>query len=198
MQDEDFGIGLANPVRDAQALFRGILDALAHPGNAQDLASSSDGIEALNRELAGILLTLCDHDTPIWLSSSLRSPGIAGFVGFHTGAPIVADLEAASFAFVALGDTIPDLTAMNQGQQEYPDRSTTLVLALPALSDGPELCISGPGILGTRTIAPQGLPENFRRQWDDNRELYPRGIDLLLVTADTVMGLPRSSNIVEG
>lgn len=197
MLSHDFGAGFADPVVDAQAAFRAILDALANPGTAQKLAGTSDGSGALGRDLVSILLTLSDHDTTIWLSPALDVGAVKGFVGFHTGASVVDEPAKANFAFVALGDAMPELGRCNLGTQEYPDRSTTIVAEVPALSGGAKLVLRGPGIRETQEISPVGLPGDFVAQWSENRELFPRGVDLLLVAGGQVMGLPRSTRIVE-
>ena len=197
MLSHDFGAGFADPVIDAQAAFRAILDALAHPGTAQKLGSTSDGLGALGRELVSTLLTLSDHDTAISLSPALDVDAVRAFVGFHTGVPIVAETAKAAFAFVALGDALPELAKCNLGTQEYPDRSTTLVVELPALSGGPMLVLRGPGIENTKEFSPVGLPGDFVGQWGENREIFPRGVDLLLVADGQVIGLPRTTRIVE-
>jgi len=193
MLSHDFGAGFADPVRDAQAVFRAVLDALANPGTPQKLVAAN----AQMRELGSILLALTDHDTTIWLSAGQQTGTVKSFVGFHTGAAVMSDPAKANFAFVGLGDALPDLGKCNLGTQEYPDRSTTIVAELPSLTGGPKLVLRGPGIRDTHEISPMGLPGDFVAQWAENRDLFPRGIDLLLVADGQVMGLPRSTRIVE-
>ena len=77
-------------------------------------------------------------------------------------------------------------------------RKLVIVLAVTALSSGDELIITGPGIRDHGHIGPVGLPQDFVAQWTENRELFPRGIDLLLVADGQVMGLPRSTRISKG
>jgi alpha-D-ribose 1-methylphosphonate 5-triphosphate synthase subunit PhnH len=191
--------GFSDPVLQSQAAFRAIMDALANPGSVQVFAQPSVAQGALTAELASILLTLGDQDTPIWLAAGFRdAAGIAPFVAFHTGAPIVREPGRAVFAFAGSAGALPRFDQFNLGTQEYPDRSTTIVLAVTALSGGTELIIRGPGIKGQGHISPIGLPEGFVAQWADNRELFPRGIDLLLVADGAVLGLPRSTRISEG
>jgi len=197
MLSHDFGAGFADPVRDAQGVFRAVLDALSHPGTAQKLAGSSEGSGAFGRDLVSTLLTLSDHDTTIWLSPALDVDAVKGFVGFHTGASVVDDPAKANFAFVALGDAMPELARCNLGTQEYPDRSTTIIAEVPALSGGAKLVLRGPGIRDTQEFGPVGLPEDFVSQWGENREIFPRGVDLLLVADGQVIGLPRTTRIVE-
>jgi alpha-D-ribose 1-methylphosphonate 5-triphosphate synthase subunit PhnH len=139
---------------------------------------------------------LTDHDTPLWLAEEYRTDEVSSFIGFHTGAPIVSALTAAQFAFASRA-SLPPLAQFNLGTQEYPDRSTTVVLALPALEGGPDLVLRGPGIEDHWHISPMGLPDDFSAQWASNRTLFPRGIDLLLVADGKVMGLPRTVRIEE-
>jgi alpha-D-ribose 1-methylphosphonate 5-triphosphate synthase subunit PhnH len=191
--------GFADPVMQSQAAFRAILDALANPGTVQKLITPAAFGASISGELASVLLTLSDHDTPIWLSSSLRSDrAVTEFIAFHAGAPLLAEPAQASFAFVGAGDALPSLSLFNQGTQEYPDRSTTIVLEVSALEGGATLTQRGPGINGHCHVSPSGLPGDFIAQWEGNRELFPRGVDLLLVAGGQVMGLPRSTRIEEG
>jgi alpha-D-ribose 1-methylphosphonate 5-triphosphate synthase subunit PhnH len=41
------------------------------------------------------------------------------------------------------------------------------------------------------------LPPDFAAQWSANRALFPRGIDLLLVSGADIVGLPRTGRLVE-
>jgi alpha-D-ribose 1-methylphosphonate 5-triphosphate synthase subunit PhnH len=189
--------GFASPVLEAQTAFRAIMDALANPGTVQNLVAPQTASAHLPAGLASVVLTLTDHDTPAWLSQSLQAPAVREFVGFHTGAPIVQQPGRAAFAFAASAAELPPLDQFNLGTQEYPDRSTTIVLAVEALTGGKTLVIRGPGIKDHAHISPHGLPENFVAQWAANRELFPRGIDLLLIADGQVMGLPRSTRIGE-
>ena len=96
-----------------------------------------------------------------------------------TGASLTSVKADARFAFVEAGTPVPSLTQFSLGTQEYPDRSTTLVIEVAALDGGQPLQLTGPGIRDTATITPKGLPETFLRQWSDNREIFPRGVDVI-------------------
>ncbi len=190
--------GFADPVLESQAVFRAIMDALAHPGTPQKLTSSALAQGPLTPELVSGLLTLSDTDTPLWLPDAVRNERITAFIAFHTGAPMVSDPARASFAFAAAAEDLPPLAAFNPGTQDYPDRSTTIVLAVPALTGGPLHVIAGPGIRDHAHFSPLSLPEDFAAQWSANRAIFPRGVDLLLVAEGEVMGLPRSTRLEEG
>ena len=187
--------GFADPVFGAQSNFRALMDALANPGLPQGLG----GVErsaGLSPELAAVALTLCDHDTPLWLDLALaESEAIVAWLRFQTGAPLTTDPARAHFALVSEGASLPRLDRFGLGTDEYPDRSTTVALALPGLEGGPALTLRGPGIKDVRSLSPRGLPADFLAHWRDNRALFPRGVDLLLVAGGQVIGLPRTTRI---
>ena len=60
---------------------------------------------------------------------------------------------------------------------------------------GEELKLCGPGIAGTRSLSAQPLPPDFRARLLANREMFPRGLDLILVSPDAVAALPRSLRV---
>jgi alpha-D-ribose 1-methylphosphonate 5-triphosphate synthase subunit PhnH len=191
--------GFADPVMQSQTAFRAIMDALANPGTAQNLVTPHSTGGSIRAELVSVMLTLADHDTSIWVDDPLRGDAdILDFINFHTGAPVVREPGRAVFAFATGAEHLPRLDQFNLGTQEYPDRSTTIVLAVPSLTGGATLITRGPGIKDHGHISPAGLPEDFVAQWVGNRELFPRGIDLLLVAPGQVMGLPRTTRIAEG
>ena len=191
--------GFADPILQSQTAFRAIMDALANPGTCQDLVIAQPSSLSMSAELVSTLLTLSDHDTLIWLDKGLaRDNAVSAFIGFHAGAPITAEPGRAAFAFASAAETLPALDQFNLGTQEYPDRSTTIVLVVPSLTGGETLVLRGPGIRDHIHISPTGLPGDFVAQWAANREIFPRGIDLLLVADGQVMGLPRTTAITQG
>jgi len=188
--------GFAEPVFGAQVSFRALMDALANPGRPQAFDQRLEAPAALAPELAAVALTLCDHDTQLWLDPALaESDAVDGWLRFHTAAPLTTDPASATFALLSDVAALPSLERFALGSDEYPDRSTTIALLLPALSGGPELTLRGPGVDDHIHIAPLGLPADFVAQWGGNRELFPRGIDLLLLAGGKVIGLPRSTRI---
>lgn len=190
--------GFADLVFDGQKVFRATMDALANPGRVQPLGVLAAPPAPLTAELAALALTLCDHDSPVWLDAALAgAPAVADWLRFHTGAPITADKRQAMFALVSNVAALPELAAFALGTDEYPDRSTTLIVAVDSLEDGGALEFRGPGIKEVATVAPHPLPADFTAQWDENRQQFPRGVDVILVAPGVVAGLPRTTRIVE-
>ena len=187
--------GFENPVFDAQSSFRAVMDALARPGTIQHIACHLTPPKGLCTASAALMLTLCDYDTPVYLSSALTQGPVLAWLGFHAGAKTTNDKSSAAFAFFEKGSALPPFSQFAQGIQEYPDRSTTIILEVASLEGGPRLSLTGPGIKGETEITPHGLPATFLDQWRANRALFPRGIDLILTCGNGLIGLPRTVNI---
>lgn len=188
--------GFADPVRDAQASFRRILDAMSHPGTRVALAPAQ-GDDAVGFGAVGALaLTLLDFETPAWVGPGLRD-GLADWLRFHCGCPLTGDPHAAAFAF-ADASALPDLDSFNAGDEKYPDRAATLVIAVSALDGGQMVALEGPGIRDSRTIAPQGLPAAFWPQARSNRARFQLGVDIVFAAGAEIIALPRSTRILEG
>lgn len=188
--------GFADPVRQSQAMFRSAMWALAEPGKAIEAPVRLDAPKPLGPVAAALVLTLADFETSFWLDPLLAgAPDVAAFLRFHTGARLVADPAAAQFALVADPAALLPFSAFACGTAEYPDRSTTLILQVEALSAGAQLVLTGPGIAGTATIAPSPVPADFAARLAENRQSFPQGVDLFLVTGTAVAGLPRSVRV---
>ncbi|WP_430258036.1 phosphonate C-P lyase system protein PhnH [Neorhizobium sp. IRS_2294] len=187
--------GFTDPVFQSQTIFKTLMDGMARPGTIYDAALQAGQPEPLGNAAGAIALTLCDHDTPVWLSAGLAKSAMPEWIGFHTGAPITREKAQSSFAFIEAGTAPSSFGLFAAGTQEYPDRSTTLILEVAALGEGEKLSLTGPGILGTRTVAVSGLPDMFQRLWDDNRALFPRGVDVILTAGAQFLCLPRTTRI---
>lgn len=186
----------SDPVMAAQAAFRAVLDATARPGKIVATTQPLTPPAPLAPGAAAIALTLCDHDTPVWLDAQLTAvPAVTEWLRFHTGARIADDAANAAFAFVADATALPPLDRFNPGTLEYPDRSTTIVLQVESFAAGRGLVLSGPGISGQHAVRVTGLPADMPERLAANRRLFPRGVDLLLVCGADVMALPRTTRV---
>lgn len=188
--------GFSDPVFAAQGVFRAVMDAMARPGSIRQLPALAAPPTPLTPAGAAVALTLCDHETAIWLDPVLQAArGAVAWLGFHAGAPLARTPAEAQFAIVsAPGDCIA-LENFSQGTQEYPDRSATLIFQIETLSGGRKLVLKGPGIATTATIAPAPLPRHFVEQWRQNGARFPRGVDIVLAAPEGIACLPRTTRI---
>ncbi len=190
--------GFAEPVDDAQVTFRAVLQAMARPGTVAELAVCPLAPAPLSPAMAAVALMLADHETPIWLGASLDVAEVRNFLTFHTGAPIVDVAAKARFVLVADDGELPDPDQINIGTPDYPDRSATLLIGAEAFDDGAAVRLSGPGIRGESEFRARGFDLTFWRRAQDNHELYPLGVDVVLCAGTQIAALPRSTRIVLG
>ena len=192
-------IGFANKVLSAQSTFRSVMDAMARPGTVQRIVAAVGAPAGMMSGTAAIALTLFDHDTPIWLDSLLSAtPDVARWLKFHTSAPVVTDSSIASFALVGDPENLPGLDRFAFGSNEYPDRSTTLILQVESLTGGVVVELRGPGIDGAATLRASIQPGDLFERLAVNATLFPRGIDVVLVHNDSIVAIPRTTRLVRG
>ncbi|MDZ4095590.1 MAG: phosphonate C-P lyase system protein PhnH [Paracoccaceae bacterium] len=173
------------PVQSAHA-FRAALDAMARPGRIVTLAGAAP--PAPMSQAAGVLLlTLADSTTPIHLASSHDLPGVRDWITFHTNAPLVTPGQA-SFVLGSWSALQP-LHRFAIGTPEYPDRSATLIIEMPAL-DATGAQLTGPGIKDKAMLS---LPDNAA--FAANHALYPLGQDFFLTCGARLAALPRSTQV---
>lgn len=196
MAPPTIGPAFAEPVRDAQRTFRQIMTAMAQPGTVVAIDAVHGAPPAIGPAMAAVLLTLCDYETPIWLDEPLTAGGVDAYARFHCGTPICASHADAAFAFVSSTRLLPELASFAQGTLEYPDRSTTIVIAVDSLVVGDGLLLTGPGIATVAQLRVSPMPAGLPDQLAVNRGRYPRGVDLILCAGRQLAALPRST-IVE-
>ena len=162
-------LAFSQPVFDMQRVFRVVLDAMSRPARLCRLPVFPQSVpDGLSPVLADLALTLCDGESPLWLSPGLRKDETTTWLRFHCGCPIVEEADKAAFALVADASELPPLSAFAQGVPAYPDRSATVLLA--------------------------GLAFDAER-WRENASGFPLGVDMLLCGADGVAGLPRTTRL---
>lgn len=185
--------GFADPVLDAQATFRAVLDAMSRPGRVLRAGTALHPPAPLSPAAAAVLLALADADTPLWHDAGAEA---GAWLRFHGGAPVVADPAAA--AFVLATGTPPALAALAQGSEEEPQAGATLVLQVAALAEGEGWRLAGPGIAREHRLRVTGAPEGFLAAWAANRAGFPCGVDVVLCAGDRLAALPRTVMIAEG
>ena len=180
-----------------QAVFRAVMDAMAHPGRVNPLtALPTEWPAPLNPGAAAVALCLADFETPVWLDDAAGDGDAAAWLRFHTGARITSDPPEAAFAVVTDTRRAPDFQAFALGSLDYPDRSTTFILQVDAFGNGATRTFAGPGIKDTVAFSASPLPDDFDARLAVNHALAPRGVDFIFVSSSAVAALPRSTRLV--
>jgi alpha-D-ribose 1-methylphosphonate 5-triphosphate synthase subunit PhnH len=187
------------PVLASQAVFRAVMDAFARPGEIKPLPHAAVAPPPLSATAAALAWALLDYETPLWLDAALtEAPAVAEWIRFHAGARVTDDPRLASFAIISDPVQAPPFDQFALGTPEYPDRSTTLVLQVRCFGEGQRWSLSGPGIADSASLAADPLPGDLVERLAANRALFPRGVDLILVSPDSVAALPRSVTLQRG
>ncbi len=182
--------GFADPVEQAQACFRAVLDAMARPGTLRPAGERLTPPAPLDAATAAVLLTLVDHETPVWLDPAAQAA--RDWLAFHCGTGFTDTPAGAAFA---LALALPDLATLSPGTHEQPETAATLIVQVGSLTEGTRYRLRGPGLRGTNVLAVRGLPDDFATIWQRNRAGFPLGVDLVLCAGTTLAALPRSVTV---
>ena len=182
--------GFKNPVHDAQTTFRNLLEALANPGSQHQITALVEAPVGLNSACAAACLTLLDLETQVWLQPTIEEE-VKKWLLFHSGCKFTTKPNTANFAIINHWQSIPSLSVFNQGTDEEPEASTTLLIQVENFESGKPVNLSGPGIEKTRSLTVHGLSSAFWEDLTNNIHNYPLGVDIFLFTTNTVVGLPR-------
>lgn len=187
--------GLADPVVDSQAIFRAVLEAMAHPGRIENISALVVPPPPLHAAAAALALTLVDFEMPLWLDEAAATPEAVDYLKFHTGAPIVGRAGEAGFALVAAPARMPVLSAFDAGTDEEPERAATLIIQVEALAEGRGRVLTGPGIAGQTALEVLGLPDAVWAEMRENHASFPRGVDLIFTAGTRIAALPRTTRV---
>lgn len=177
--------GFADPVLASARAFRACLEAMARPGLVQRISGASPPAP-VSPAAGALLLTLCDDTTPLFLAAALDSPALRDWIAFHCAAPLCAPEEAA----FALGrwEDLP-LDRIRIGTPDYPDRSATLIVEMPALAPATAR-LRGPGIKSHHDARLPDLAPLIA-----NRARFPLGFDCFFCAGAEITALPRSTRL---
>lgn len=186
--------GFNDPVHEAQAVFRQLLEAISHPGVIVDIETSCTPPGEMSEAMTALALSLFDADTSVWLDAALAErASIADYLRFHCGCPITQSPADATFALVGSVAGLPRLERFATGTPEYPERSATIIMETPKLTGGAATVLTGPGIKTTRDFDPVGLPDWFWSAWAVNHGSFPLGVDIIFTCGPEFCALPRST-----
>lgn len=185
-----------DPVHHSQHVYRQLLSAMAEPGTFEEVTVSPPRPEnaAIGAACWSTLLTLCDLDTRVWLAPELGVGGLAEGLRFHTGSRLTDTPAEADFALVTPLSLADPALRFSEGSDSYPDRSTTLLVALEWLDTQGRWRLQGPGIPGSRRLD-VGEGDALMNRLAANQSRFPRGLDAILTCGTRLAALPRSTRI---
>ena len=185
---------------DASVFFRCLLDATSRPGTLISPGVSTECPTGFNNISYEIALTLCDIDTPIWLSESIATDLLQKHIHFHIGAEIVKQPFQAQFIFARLREYTCFVNQLSLGTDAYPDRSAILVLMVDFIGnkstgESGNLSLEGPSIQNNCSISILPAEQQFWHWRQTLQHLFPLGVDIFLASDTSLISIPRSTQI---
>lgn len=202
--------GFDDPAHQAQRAFRALMLAMSEPGTLVSLKTHDAKIPSQHAGIFTTALTLLDQNTNVWLSDEMASDELVSNLKFHCGCIITNEPADAQFAFLTLKEW-QNTEEFNQGSEDYPHLSTTLIIQvahLQTLSERADLStaaavfeplscfsLSGPGIENRKHIALSQMSKKQVSLLTHQHAHSPLGTDILLISGETLIALPRSTRI---
>jgi alpha-D-ribose 1-methylphosphonate 5-triphosphate synthase subunit PhnH len=142
-----------------------------------------------------VLLTLCDADTALWLQQP--NDEVASHLRFHAGVRLVQEPADADFALITEPSSMPPLSRFAHGELRYPDRSASLIVQVESFDGDAGRRFAGPGINDVEQLAIAGLPAEFWQQRAAMSAQLPLGVDLIFISGERMVALPRTTRVLE-
>lgn len=181
-----------DPVFDAQAHYRLLLDAMARPGEVRNLPVTGMNPPSLLRPAAALVgFALLNADVSFYA----RGP-VVDYLRENTDA-VVAEAMDADFLFLQGTDPAMLIDEAKVGTLPYPEGGATVVLSVDALAGGPlAVMLTGPGIERENTLHIAGLNAGVLEAVQRQNQEFPLGVDLVLADAEgRIACIPRSSRM---
>ena len=187
-----------DPARQSQMVFRAVMTAMSRPGRIEAIATlhaRGSPPRLHGRDRAGAVRF---RDAGLARSSLACGCRRCGMVPVSDGQRRLWSDRTKRRSPLWSTPTRPlSSTVLVLGTEEYPERSTTLVLNVDRLSDEGGFSLIGPGVKGAARLGVHPVRPGLIAERAGLFELFPRGVDLIFVCGARIAALPRTT-IVEG
>jgi alpha-D-ribose 1-methylphosphonate 5-triphosphate synthase subunit PhnH len=178
-------------VHDGRTAFLACMHALCAPGTPIELPYVPQICEHAELDsAAAILLPLLDRGLSLGVSGGDAAHRVADKLRTDTGAA-EGDVTESDWLLVH-GAAADAIARARRGSRVAPETGATLVIA-SAVEPQP-MSVSGPGVAGRATVFVP-LDTVSVHAFTAANSMLPCGVDLLIVTAKCVIGLPRSVSL---
>lgn len=184
--------GLENPVLDALAAFRQLIDAMSQPGKIVTIDKMQEHPDALNPASYAVILSMMDQDTEVNLLGEVNTASVRDSLSFHNAISLSEDISSAAFVICNENER-PDLGSLNLGTEAWPDQSCTLIIQCDSFEEGMTYLASGPGIQTTNKIRCSALNDMLAKQREKLALQFPLGVDVIFTCNNELFCLPRTT-----
>jgi alpha-D-ribose 1-methylphosphonate 5-triphosphate synthase subunit PhnH len=189
-------------IHDAQKHFRIILDTTARPGKIlrfDDISITTP--DGLCRASALIGFALLNADVSFYLDD--YNEEATQYLVVNTASSKTAASEA-DFLFISGLEGISPIREAKTGTPQYPEGGATIIVEVEKISsdifpNALSLALSGPGILGQKTVYAKGLDTAMLEEIQIKNQEFPLGVDVIVVDPqDMLFCIPRTTKISWG
>lgn len=171
-----------------QQVYRELIDAFSYPGKIKHFGA----VLAHNVALDAVLATLVDGESRVADTIGHLDPMQWSRLQAQS-----VEVSEAQF-IVAHGKQLTQLRP-HLGSLVSPEYGATLLLTVEKFStdqnQGLTLQLTGPGIETTSTLYVEGLHQAWIEQRAIWNQDFPLGVDMILVSSDAMVALPRTTHI---
>lgn len=193
----DLLIGLRAAQDAVTAVFRTMVDAVAHPGRVLQLPAAPEGVPPALMPV----LAIADLRTTLFIDGNGSTASVAQALSRVTGSPLTDDVRAARIVTMlsASALTADVIWSLRVGSAQAPEDGATLFIACDhlrtATADEPDsIRTSGPGAAAGRWFVASGIDPSAIVELDKVNSGYPAGVDVYVVdAAGSMVALPRSN-----
>jgi alpha-D-ribose 1-methylphosphonate 5-triphosphate synthase subunit PhnH len=173
---------------DERDTFLALMWALSYPGRVTRMAR---GIAGARESLVACGRALLDLETSYYAADDALEVAFSRSGARHVP---VADAQFVFFSQLAEAD-LPLVEMARGGRIDYPDEAATVLVACDLDAPAGSLwSLRGPGVASAQTMRLAGIPDGFFTV-RERKLRYPLGIDVFLVGAGAVIGLPRTTTV---
>lgn len=183
-------MGTQTEIDRKQGTFRELMNVFARPGTSTPIIPSGAGL------LMDVLDVLLDHEVVFCVlgeNKELMERKITDATG-----SMAAGIGSADFVITAAMDTGGEIYKAKRGSLEYPDNGATVIYYSAVPFDNKtnrDLVLKGPGIAPGYGHAAPGIPENELKKISEINSDYPLGVDVVIISGNSLLCIPRSSRI---
>ena len=164
-----------------QQAFRQLMTAFSYPGRVVALTTQHNAPML-------VLATLLDAGCQLADPQHQLSADDLRRLGVRSGR-----VESSDFIWTVGTELLE--TAPCLGTLENPEQGSTILIRVTSLNAGSPLRLTGPGIADEQIVCVDGIDPQWWQQRAIWNRYFPMGVDIMLLTEQAVVALPRTTHI---
>lgn len=174
----------------SQETYEILLRAISYPGRVHQLPEWFCNEQPFPSPLL-LPLAIADVDIGVWVDDPEWEALVIDATGGHSSEAA----HAWTLAFTRLDAVTATLPQISIGTALEPESGARIALAVESFDTGTEVALEGPGINGSLVASVDGLAATDLARLGQASGFFPAGLDAWLFTLDSVMAIPRTTDV---